>query len=160
MAPALRRTLPWVKVVIGLREPISRAAGMVLHKAKSMNNACLKKSGNTLFSCVDAELRGHARGSSSKYQYVTSPYGNYSAPLRYWVESFPSKQLLVLQYEQFKTPTKEARLLRSMKRFLGIDETLPSSSLVHSEGQVAEDAVLTKAEYLQLIEYVRPDVTQ
>jgi len=43
LAPRLLATMPWVKLIVSLREPISRAASMLIHNEDKKNLGCLSR---------------------------------------------------------------------------------------------------------------------
>jgi hypothetical protein len=45
------------------------------------------------------------------------PWNNYSAPVQAWLDAFPRRQLLLLQYERLTDPDQEAAHLHIVKRW-------------------------------------------
>lgn len=58
---------------------------------------------DSLFECLELEL----------------PWNNYSTPVQAWLDAFPRRQLLLLQYERLTDPDREASHLRTVKRWAG-----------------------------------------
>ncbi len=68
----------------------------------------------------------------------------YGPNLEAWMQHFPRDQLLVLQHEALTSRVHMGGVLRRLKTFLGVAETLPSETLPltnwkHKRGE--EDAV-------------------
>lgn len=147
MAQDVSLMMPWVKVIATLREPISRAASMLVHlKEKNINGGgCLQK--ESLVTCLKAasQIHGDEWGGPT----------NYSTPLRAWLTDFPSTQVHVIQYENLIDSVMEKKELKKMKRFIGVDVNQPDSGL----GAKAEYRTfpMTRDEYQELIDMVKPD---
>jgi len=123
LAPQLIREMPWLKVILLLREPISRASSMLVHildKNMMIKNVgpggCLKKHGMDL---------GHCLLSSSQISGQKSFSSNYSTPLMGWLESFPKGQIYIGQYEALVDDATQQKELSKIKKFIGIDPSLP-----------------------------------
>jgi hypothetical protein len=88
MVAPLKESFPWVKVLASLREPISRAASMLIHKKDKSDDGCLMK--HDLPTCLlqNSQIHGDSSGARA---------ANYSFPMRAWVEGWPSDQLHVIQ---------------------------------------------------------------
>ena len=86
LAPRLRALMPWLKLVVSLREPISRAASMLIHNKDVGQTGCLMREelGNCLLS--RSQLSGTIPGPA-----------NYSAALKPWFDAWPVEKLHVIQ---------------------------------------------------------------
>ena len=89
VAPAVRAVLPWVRVVMLLREPISRATSALVHmherhetrgEGKPSHTACLAAGGD-VFPCLVRMLERD----------------NYSDGLAGWLRAFPARQVFAIQ---------------------------------------------------------------
>lgn len=160
VAPALAKEMPWLKIILLMREPISRAASMLIHlldksvKVQSGVGGCLSYKNMDL---------GHCLLHDSQLSTKKSP-SNYSFPLKAWIESFPKDQVYIGQYENLIDESKQAAELRKIKRFLDLDPTYPSGKdstldLRNSrKGVINPDGwPMKKSVYQQLVDLVRPD---
>jgi hypothetical protein len=84
----LKQAFPWVKVVVSLREPISRAASMLIHKKDLSDEGCLTQRGMAACLLEESQVSGNLAGAHAT---------NYSFPMRHWVEGWPREQLHVIQ---------------------------------------------------------------
>ena len=123
LAPQLIKEMPWLKVILLLREPISRASSMLVHildKNMMIKNVgpggCLKKHNMDM---------GHCLLNSSQISGQKSFSSNYSTPLRGWLEAFPKGQIYIGQYEALVDETTQQEELAKIKKFIGIDPSLP-----------------------------------
>ena len=96
MAKELYNLFPWVKIVISLREPISRAASMLVHlldKNITTSNygvgGCLAANDKNMGYCLyeHSQIRGDDWGGPTEY----------AGPLKAWIEAFPPEQVFILQ---------------------------------------------------------------
>lgn len=124
LAPMMAREMPWLKVILLLREPISRAASMLVHildKNMMIKNlgpgGCLKHRNMDLGECL---LR------TSQISGQRSFPTNYSTPLEAWLTAFPKGQVYVGQYEALIDDKTQKEELRKIKKFIGIDPNLPT----------------------------------
>ncbi|GBG00545.1 hypothetical protein Rsub_13332 [Raphidocelis subcapitata] len=164
IAPGLRRALPWLKLVVSLREPISQAISLRAHAAEIMarpgahpkwfaaqeGDVCLRRlvaDRATMGECALEVVR-------ARESYVDS--------LRQWLAAgWDRRQLHVMQYETFTSAGPRARAaLDDLKRFLGLDPSLGPAQLpafnmrrdhVHPEGWQ-----ISKRDYLALLAIVQP----
>jgi hypothetical protein len=162
LAAPLREVLPWVKVVASMREPISRAASMLVHLLDRDNRGCLAEPKATLYHCLmtKSQLIGHPGPFNS----LDSLHGNYSLALQKWVDAFPRDQIHLVQYEVVTADDAQAQAeLRRLKKFLGLNPQLPEESEVLDSHNVRKTKVhpdgwpMTRKEYQALIDVVRPD---
>ena len=134
MAPALHKLVPWAKVVINVREPISRAASMLIHMLDVYNEGCLAE--NDLGYCLHArsQIRGLKDGTTTYYD-----------ALAHWFTHWPEEHIHVVQYEELIDSKTEDKVMREVKSYIGLDPELPKSGM--SAPLVAPptaDAVLTR----------------
>lgn len=150
----LRPYFPWLKLIMSLREPISRATSMLVHLKDAKNEGCLVTRGD-LGTCLleDSQINGDGAGTRAT---------NYSFPIGYWVRGWPADQMLAIQYEELISEEGEQRELRRVKRFLEVDPELPKNGSlgianarrfrVNPEGWA-----MKRVQYQALIDLVRPD---
>jgi hypothetical protein len=88
LAVQMRHFMPWLRLVFSLRDPISRAASMLIHKKDKHGDGCLAT--RPLPECLltDSQISGNGAGASST---------NYSYPVAVWVREWPREQLHVIQ---------------------------------------------------------------
>lgn len=95
MAEALRELFPWLKVVASLRDPISRAASMLVHLVDKniARGGCLGKHNMDLGYCLlkNSQIQGDPSGGPTEY----------ALPLRAWLEAFPRDQIFMMQVRMF-----------------------------------------------------------
>ncbi|KAL4418907.1 hypothetical protein ABPG77_004060 [Micractinium sp. CCAP 211/92] len=153
LAPRLRRALPWLRVVISLREPISRAISMLAHNLDKHDTGCLTK--KDVYKCLSRDLGRE----------------NYSQPLQGWLDAYPREQVYLIQYENITSGATTPSVLQDLKSYLGIDPQLPDSDLgmrntreyhlrqkgALDKGQEAEGWPMKKWQYEALVAQVRPD---
>jgi hypothetical protein len=88
LAVQMRHFMPWLRLVFSLRDPISRAASMLIHKKDKHGDGCLAT--RPLPECLleDSQISGNGAGASST---------NYSYPVSVWAREWPREQLHVIQ---------------------------------------------------------------
>ena len=93
LAPALRRSMPWLKLILSMREPISRAASMLIHNFDK-GRGCMNNENGTLVTCLVNESQISVRGG---YLLDTprGPYAptNYTDVLKSWLQTWPAEQV-------------------------------------------------------------------
>ncbi|KAL4443808.1 hypothetical protein ABPG75_011545 [Micractinium tetrahymenae] len=147
LAAQVAQQLPWVRVVISMRDPISQALAMFLHNyMHNRTAACWERDGQRVYSCVVQDLEAADRA-------------RYGPTIEKWTQAFPAEQLLMVQFERLTSRLRMAGAMQQLKSFLQIDPHLPSDSLPltnwkHKRGD--EDAVgrywnMTRAEYQHLV---------
>lgn len=153
IAPRLIKFLPWMKIIIMIRDPISRAASMLIHLLDVKKEGCLTE--NDLGWCLvhDSQINGSLSGATTT---------NYSYPVGSWFEFWPADQIHVIQYEELIEEEHEAEELMRVKDFLGIKPDVPRAGLgLHNARRfsIRPDGWKMKREhYEKCIEIVRPDV--
>lgn len=162
MATALYELFPWLKIVVSLREPISRAASMLVHQVDKN----LLSAGNQIGGCLAARNMDLGPCLLNESQISGDTWGGpaeYHMPLKAWSDAFPREQIFVVQYENLTSEVTEQLELKRLKEFLGIDVTLPSESVglgLHNarKGKINPNGWPMKRElYEKIIEKVRPD---
>lgn len=162
IAASIYAVMPWVKIVASLREPISRAASMLVHMADKEKFGCLAPKNATLYHCLttESQLIGHP----GPYNFIDSPYGNYSLALSSWITAFPERQVHVVQYEALVGDEERASYeLKRLNSFLGLEsdsskkkETLTAHNVRKTKIN-PEGWSMKREEYVDLIHRVRPD---
>lgn len=163
LADVLYDTMPWIKIAVSLREPISRSISKYLMFKEKFGKGCFVN--QTLSWCL----------LNDKERFYGNPRkAYYSVPLRYWMDNFPADQIKLIQYEDL-VGERQAYELRGLKEFLGMDPELTGDSLdygvdknntdggivncrhcvTHPEGWPIEEEV-----YLTLIRKVEQDVAE
>ncbi len=113
LAKHLAQLMPWVKLVALLREPVSRAMSKYVHHAtddKFQNKGCMGR--HAIDWCLvhdEAQTYGNPR---DRY---------YFKPIAEYLDYFPPSQLLFVQYEELVAEATQARELRRIKEFIGVD---------------------------------------
>jgi len=131
LAPQLIKEMPWLKVILLLREPISRASSMLVHiydknqMIKGMGaGGCLKKYnmdlGHCLMSSSQITQKANVRTNGGLFT------NDYATPLKTWLETFPRDQIFVGQYEVLVNEATQQAELEKIKKFLDIDPSLPT----------------------------------
>jgi len=154
LAPRMAKLMPWLKIIVQFREPISRAASMLIHNKDVNQIGCLMRS--KIGHC----LLHHSQLTEmqkNKYEPLT-----YTEAIQPWIEHFPKEQIHVIQYETLVHPEKEAAELLRVKQFLGVDERRPQGGLEVSNARRfsinPEGWQVRKKDYEELISLVEPDV--
>lgn len=93
LSPALRKMMPWLKLILQMREPISRAASLLIHNLDK-GRGCMAEGNQTLAHCLltESQIR-----TEDGYLLDTpqGPYAptNYNEVLRPWLENWPAEQV-------------------------------------------------------------------
>lgn len=169
LAPQLLKEMPWLKVILLLREPISRASSMLVHiydknqMIKGMGaGGCLKKYNKDLGKCLltssQITQKGNARTNKGVFQ------NNYAEPLKAWLETFPRDQIYVGQYEVLVDEATQQAELVKIKKFLDIDPSLPTgedaelmSRNSRKDSVNPEGWQMQRATYQEIVDMVRDD---
>lgn len=117
LADIMYDTMPWMKLVVSLREPISRAISKYVMFKDKFGKGCFTN--ETLSWCLLHDKERFYGNPRKRY---------YSVPLRYWTDSFPASQIKLIQYEDL-VGDRQSEELRSLKEFLGIDPDLTGDTL-------------------------------
>lgn len=151
MAPALYSLVPWVKIIINLREPISRAASMLIHMKDVYQEGCLAE--KDLGYCLHArsQIRGLRDGTTTYYDALSA-----------WFTHWPADQILIVQYEELIDSKTEDTVMREVKKHIGLDPDLPKAGLTVINDRrfriQPEGWKMKKDKYKKLIKLVNSDV--
>eukprot|EP00889_Picochlorum_renovo_P007134 jgi/Picre1/34164/NNA_001638.t1 len=151
MAPALYKLIPWTKIIISLREPISRAASMLIHMKDVYNEGCLAE--KDLGYCLHArsQIRGLHDGTNTYYDALSE-----------WFKHWPAEQIHIVQYEELTNPDTEDSTIWGVKEFIGLDPNLPKAGLTvinDRRFRIQPDGwPMAKKQYEKVINLVKPDV--
>lgn len=143
LAPELHRLFPWIKLVIIMREPLSRLISYVRmytqrgHEVKG----CLGD--RNMYDCLQYHLDANEANS------------NYSIPLEAWFDYFPPEQFHVIQFEELQVDPNA--VVRRLKEFLGMDPDLPKRQLKNTNLRKSGGYNMTKDDYEGLLEQVQWD---
>lgn len=130
VASGIRRELPWLKLVVSMREPISTAISGAVHRMEiiaqfvgtwpdwwvpepadeCLDRLRLGRTGTSMADCLRIRL-----GTDK------SRWFDYSLAIAGWLHAFPAEQLHVIQYENLTAPGSREAVLADMQRFLGLD---------------------------------------
>ena len=152
LAQDIHKMFPWLKIVVMLREPISRVIsytrmwtqkGVRTSTHKENRIAC--DSGEELFDCLYPHLT------------PTAYTGHYAVPLEGWLKVWPADQIHVIQFEEFVSNTDA--VMRRLKKFLGMDPTLPEDVQLYNVNTRKDsgDSPMKRRQYRTLVEMARPD---
>ena len=153
LAPRLYEIMPWVKLVISLREPISRAASMLIHLQDNDEGGCLME--KSLGECLltESQINGAPSGARTL---------NYSSPVTWWLDAYPDEQVHIIQYEELIEEESQVGELDRLKEFIDVEVGIPATPLgIHNSRKYKirpEGWEMPKEQYLELIEMVMPDV--
>ena len=151
MAPALRALAPWTKLVINVREPISRAASMLIHMQDVYDEGCLSE--KDLGYCLHArsQIRGLRDGTTTYYDALT-----------HWFTHWPEDQIHVVQYEELIDANTEDKVMREVKEYIGLDPELPKAGLTVINDRrfriSPEGWKMKRSQYEKVVKLVKPDV--
>lgn len=149
----LKRYMPWLKVIALLREPISRAASMLIHKQDASQEGCLMRQELGVCLWESSQIRGQLTGATST---------NYSFPMATWFRSWPRDQMLVIQYELLTgDEAGEEQELTRVKEFLDVDVNAGRKGLGVANARrfsiQPEGHPMRREQYQRLVDLVRPD---
>lgn len=106
----LRESVPWVKLVISMREPISRAASMLIHMHERRKKGCFHYRGDL----------GYCLSKRSQVMHPEAGPDGYAAPMRAWLQEWPADQIHVVQFEELVDSDTEEDVLTPFVEFVGI----------------------------------------
>jgi hypothetical protein len=142
LAKDLHDLFPWLKIVMMMREPISRMISYTrMFTIKEIKGkGCMPP--KTIYGCLS---KGLNRESAV-----------YANALEAWLDVFPADQIHVIQFEELQED--DQKVLHNLKDFLGMDTTLPlQEDLRNVNSRRSEGGYpLTLEEYQSLIALVRP----
>lgn len=146
--------MPWLKLVISMREPISRASSMLIHNEHKRQTGCLANF--TLEYCLleDSQISLQKDASNMLNRYASS--------VRPWLEVWPKDQIHIIQYEELIDKELETVELQRLKRFLGINESLPTEGLGRHNSRkhriMPDGWPMRRSVYETLVDGVRKDM--
>lgn len=152
LAEEIHKAFPWLKIVVMLREPISRVISYTrmwtqkgVRTSTHKDNKIACEHGEELFDCLYPHLTPKA--------YT----GHYAVPLEGWLKVWPADQIHVIQFEEFVSNTDA--VMRRLKKFLGMDPTLPEDVQLYNVNTRKDsgDSPMKKRQYRTLVEMARPD---
>ncbi|GBG00370.1 hypothetical protein Rsub_13260 [Raphidocelis subcapitata] len=137
LAAGVRYEVPWVKIVISMREPISHQISGKVHTLDMLKNpewwfnpeeadACVRRLYNgtaTMYDCIKNQLKKE---------------GSYLEPLNAWLTAFPPEQVHVIQFENLTGDATRAATLNGVMRFLGMEPELGLKTLFRNNSRKAE----------------------
>ncbi|PRW44571.1 sulfotransferase [Chlorella sorokiniana] len=138
VASGIRRELPWLKLVVSIREPISTAISGVVHRLQELGRPKEEQSDWWVPEPVDEcleRMRGGTNGTSMadclriRLGGDKSAWFDYTRAMAGWLHAFPAEQFHVLQYENLTAPGSREAVLADMQRFLGLDPSLAPREL-------------------------------
>ena len=146
----LREIMPWLKLIINIREPISRAASMLIHNKDVQHVGCLMR--KDMGECL---LKQSQISKESPTSYLEA--------LQPWFEYWPADQIHIIQYEELTEDESEMKELMRVKEFLGINSEEPKGKGLALMNQRRfkirpEGWTMSREEYEALLELVKPDV--
>ena len=152
LARDIHKVFPWLKIVVMMREPISRVISYTrmwtqrgVRTSTHKDNRIACDDGEDLFDCLYPHLT------------PTAYTGHYAAPLEGWLKVWPADQIHVIQFEEFVSETDA--VMRRLKKFLGLDPTLPENQQLYNVNTRKDSggSPMKRREYRTLIEMARPD---
>lgn len=165
LAAGVAKAMPWVKIVASLREPISRAASMLIHMKDRDGEGCLAEPGADLYTCLSTASQLINR-PGLPVNHMDSPHGGYAHALAAWLDAFPRGQVHVVQYEALVEPASTQAALRAVKEFLGVDPELPGGRQSLDAHNIRKDHLnpggwrMRREHYAALVDLVEPDVNR
>lgn len=154
LAPRLLHMMPWVKLIVSLREPISRAASMLIHNEDRNNMGCLARF-NDMGKCLlkSSQLKDPKDGGPDSYHKALEP----------WIYTWPSTQLFVVQYEELTDEADGEQELLRVKQYLGLDPTWPKNGGLEMRNArrfkiKPEGWSISRQDYETLVDIAREDM--
>lgn len=141
LARKLYRYFPWAKIVMIIRDPLTRVLAKITKQNEdgSIVHLCAEK--RQLLGCVQ--------------DYLDAGDGKYAEAIEGWLTTFPSSQIHVIQWEELlEAPDK---VLFDLKYFLGMNvgELVGKFSM---RGVPTTTAVFRKGQYMRLIRQIEPEI--
>lgn len=123
VARRIKEYNPEARIIILLREPTERAFSAYLHMVRD---------GRENLSFEEAlEAEGHRKAMNWEFFWYYRELGFYSNQVARYFECFPTKQILVLLFEQFKTDPRSC--IKQAYAFLGVNEKFePDTSNIYN----------------------------
>ena len=143
LASEIYGLFPWIKIVLFVREPISRVISYsrMFTELGHDEKGCMD--GSTLYECLqDFFEEGNPRTA------------HYDDAMEGWIKVFPKEQLRVIQFEELQEDPN--RILHELKVFLGMDPDLPDIVLKNLNNRKAGGFPMRVEEYETLVGAARP----
>jgi Sulfotransferase family len=143
LAAEIYDLFPWIKIVLILREPISRIISYSRMYTEKNNKAkgCFGES--DLYDC----LRPYFQEESPRS-------GHYDAAMEGWLKYFPAEQIKVVQFEELQEDPN--RMLHEIKLFLGMDPQFPDIVLQITNSRRQGGYPMELEKYQDLVATARP----
>ncbi|GBF96609.1 hypothetical protein Rsub_09355 [Raphidocelis subcapitata] len=165
IAADIRRAMPWVKLIVAMREPISQMISLMVHHAEQLSRPPEQRDYWMVETWEDLCLEAYIRGNATMVECVrgalqTRP--SYADGFSMWLGvGWPWEQVHPVQYEKLVAPDTGRRTLDDVQRFLGFDPKLGAEWLPRNNSR--RDMVnpngwpMRRKDMEELIELVRPN---
>jgi len=122
LAPRMLELMPWLKIMVLLREPISRAASMLVHLKDVGHEGCLMT--RPLGDCLleESQIQGAPSGARAT---------NYTYPMQQWLEVWPLDQIHIVQVRRCGRTTAAMQRLSAAWLHGSIVQHLPATAALH-----------------------------
>lgn len=166
LARRLYRYFPWLKLVIVIRDPITRLLAKITRRLESTNLNAQKF--DTLHNFVNfiiipadgtvvhlCDPKRQILGCMQDYMAPGLPDSNYSEPLEGWLTTFPKEQIHVIQFEEIlEAPEK---VMFDLKYFLGtnLGELVGEFSM---KGLDTAPVTFRRGQYMRLVRTIESDI--
>ena len=143
LASELYTLFPWLKIVLILREPISRVISYsrMYTERKHGEKGCFD--GSPLYDCLQPFFQpGNPRTA------------HYDDAMEGWLKYFPAKQIKVIQFEELQQDPN--RILYDLKLFLDMDPSLPDIVLQNLNNRKKGGFPMELRQYEELVLAARP----
>ncbi|GBF94417.1 hypothetical protein Rsub_07231 [Raphidocelis subcapitata] len=164
IAADLRRELPWLKLVMAVREPMTQAFSGRVHTASYLSRPRDKWPPWFTLQNHDACLLRFAAGNATMgrcvLEFVEAGMSRNTFLLKQWMGQWPREQLHVMQYENFTGPAAAAGPLSDLQLFLGLDPSLAPRELPREHARRdahPEGWPIKKGELERLLALIRPE---
>ncbi len=144
LARELYQNFPWIKIVLFLREPISRTI--------SYSRMYTEKN-HTSKGCFDGKLYDCLRPFFFLEE-GSQRSGHYDDAMEGWLKVFPSDQIKVIQFEELQEDPNTT--INDIKLFLGMDPNLPDIMLQNLNNRKQGGFPMELEQYKELVSAARP----
>ncbi|GBF98908.1 hypothetical protein Rsub_11546 [Raphidocelis subcapitata] len=164
VAVSLRKEMPWLKLVISLREPIGWVISGRVHSASFVAMPPAQRP--TWFKMTPELfcLEGVNKGTRTMFDCLVGSLDkkpSYRQLLAWWLDDagWPKEQFYIMQYENFTTPENSGPALRDLQLYLGLNPNvsapLPKMN-TRREKFHPEGWPMKRYEYENLLATLRP----
>jgi hypothetical protein len=150
LASELYQLFPWIKIVLFLREPISRAISYTRMYSEKNHTSKGCFDDTPLYEC----LHPFFFPAEDDNEHQRSLSGHYDDALQGWLKTFPADQIKVIQFEELQQDPN--RVITDLKLFLGMDPNLPDFVLQNLNTRKQGGFPMDREEYQVLVEAARP----